>query len=223
MSGLEVVRIEDGLWWWGCAHPAWRPGASWDQVVGSTYLEAPDATVVIDPLVPAGADGAERFHSAFDRDVARRGVPVVVAITCAWHARSAFALAARHGGTLWLPPGVPDAPPHEALADGREPAAGLVARALGTPPGHEEFAFVVAARDAVVVGDVIRTPGGRPEWAPPEDSDDTPALAAWFADRRRRVGAVLPDAPAVLIAGHGLPATAGVAAALAAMCAPAAG
>ncbi len=52
---------------------------------------------------------------------------------------------------------------------------------------------------------------------------DTPELAAWYAGRGPRVRAVLPRTTAVLIAGHGSPATAGVAEALAAMCAPAAG
>lgn len=223
MTGLEVVRIEDGLWWWGSPHPAWRPGASWDAVVGSAYVEAPDATVVIDPLVPSDPHDAARFHRAFDRDVARRGLPVVVAVTCAWHARSAGELTQRHRATLWLPPGVAGATPHRVLADGAAPAEGLEARSLGTPPGHEEFAFVVPRRGAAVVGDIIRTPGGRPEWAPPEDYDDTPELAAWYAGRGPRVRAVLPRTTAVLIAGHGSPATAGVAEALAAMCAPAAG
>jgi glyoxylase-like metal-dependent hydrolase (beta-lactamase superfamily II) len=85
---------EPGLWRWTAPHPDWKEGADWEREVGCVYYEAPDATVLIDPLVPPER---ERFFEALDRDVARRGLPVAILLTCAWHARSSDELDERYG------------------------------------------------------------------------------------------------------------------------------
>jgi hypothetical protein len=72
--------------------------------------------VLIDPLVPDGEE-RERFHRALDRDVERRGLPVVVLLTCEWHRRSADEVAARYGASIGrLPEGVV-AVPFELVAE----------------------------------------------------------------------------------------------------------
>jgi hypothetical protein len=53
---VDVTRLADGLWRWTALHPDWTPEEGgldgWEQEVSSLYLEAPDAVVLIDPLVP---------------------------------------------------------------------------------------------------------------------------------------------------------------------------
>ena len=49
---VDVLQIDDGLWRWTALHPDWKVGDDWEQEVGCVYYEAPDATVLLDPLVP---------------------------------------------------------------------------------------------------------------------------------------------------------------------------
>lgn len=91
---MTVAEIVPGLWRWSAPHPAWKEGADWEQEVGCVYYEAPDATVLIDPLVPAER---ERFFEALDRDMERRALPLVILLTCPWHERSAAELTKRYG------------------------------------------------------------------------------------------------------------------------------
>jgi len=102
---VEAGRLAEGLWRWTAPHPDWEKWPNHEQEareVGCVYYEAPDATVLVDPLVPAGEQDA--FFRHLDADVERRGLPVVVLLTAAWHRRSADELAARYdariGGTM---------------------------------------------------------------------------------------------------------------------------
>jgi hypothetical protein len=96
---MEVAELAPGLWRWTAVHPDWKDGYDWSPIVACFYLEADDATLVVDPLVPA--DEAGRFWSALDRDVKRRGLPVAVLLTEAAHARSSGEVAARYGAVVW--------------------------------------------------------------------------------------------------------------------------
>jgi len=85
-------------------HPRWEYWPDHEREpreVGCVYYEADDATVLIDPLVPAGEE--DGFFRHLDADVERRGLPVVILPTAEWHRRSADELAARYdariGGT----------------------------------------------------------------------------------------------------------------------------
>ena len=80
---MQVTRFAEGLWRWSTHYGEWRAE------VGCVYYEAPDAIVLIDPLVPEEPDEAKRFWEALDRDVHRAAVPVHVLVTVFWHARSA--------------------------------------------------------------------------------------------------------------------------------------
>jgi glyoxylase-like metal-dependent hydrolase (beta-lactamase superfamily II) len=91
---MDVTRIADGLWRWTATYEEWR------DEVGCVYYEAPDAIVLIDPLVPAEPSESARFWEALDRDVKRAGVPVHVYITVFWHARSAGEVVRRYDGRL---------------------------------------------------------------------------------------------------------------------------
>ena len=91
---MQVVRVADGLWRWTAYHEEWR------DEVGCVYYEAPDAIVLIDPLVPTEQVEAARFREALDRDVSRAGLPVHVYLTVFWHARSAGEIVRRYNGHL---------------------------------------------------------------------------------------------------------------------------
>jgi hypothetical protein len=102
---VEAVRIAEGLWRWTAEHPRWEQWPDHEIVargVGCVYYEADDATVLVDPLVPAGEE--DEFFHRLDADVERRGLPVVILLTADWHRRSADELAARYeariGGSL---------------------------------------------------------------------------------------------------------------------------
>jgi hypothetical protein len=111
---MDVRQLAPGLWRWTAVHPNaanWprdaADGQPWPEEVGCVYYEAPDAVVLIDPLVPAGEE--DEFLSYLDRDVERRGLPVVILVTSGWHRRSSAELAERYGGEInpsTLPEGV---------------------------------------------------------------------------------------------------------------------
>ncbi len=106
---METVRVAEGLWRWTAEHPNWEnwPGHEREaREVGCVYYEAHDATVLIDPLVPAGEEAD--FFRHLDTDVERRGLPVVILLSAEWHRRSADELAERYEARLGgaLPEGV---------------------------------------------------------------------------------------------------------------------
>lgn len=96
----ELRRIRPGLWRWTVAHPAWVAGAKpespsdWPQDVGCVLVDAREATVLIDPLLP---DGDDAFTARLDRHIAERGLPVSILTTIKWHRRSRDELASRYG------------------------------------------------------------------------------------------------------------------------------
>jgi hypothetical protein len=110
---VEAVRLAEGLWRWTAEHPNWKnwPGHEREaREVGCVYFEAPDATVLIDPLVPAREE--DDFFRHLDADVERRGLPVVILLTATWHRRSAAELAERYGARIGgaLPAGIEEIP-----------------------------------------------------------------------------------------------------------------
>src|SRR5512133_2491275 len=88
---MEVTELAPGLWSWTATHR--------DAQVRCFYLEGDDATVVVDPFVPA--DEADRFWRALDRDVERRARPVAVVLTHGAHVRSAGVVAKRYAAEVW--------------------------------------------------------------------------------------------------------------------------
>jgi glyoxylase-like metal-dependent hydrolase (beta-lactamase superfamily II) len=106
---MRVQEIATGLWRWTGLHPAWTPAdggpEGWEQEVGCVFYEAPDAIVLVDPLVPM--EDRDRFFRALDRDVERLARPVSVLLTVADHRRSSAELAERYDGTIGeVPDGV---------------------------------------------------------------------------------------------------------------------
>lgn len=91
-------EIVAGLWRWTAPHPDWRAGtapgspADWEQLVGSVLYHAPDAVVLIDPILPT--EHREGFLAWLDERVA--GHPVSVLTTIRWHRRDREQIATRY-------------------------------------------------------------------------------------------------------------------------------
>lgn len=164
-----MTRLADDLWRWTVYYEEWR------DTVGCVYYEAPDAIVLIDPLVPNEASEAKRFWEALDRDVGRVALPVHVYVTVFWHVRSAGEIVGRYDGTLHAPSraraanekraGVPVAVfrPGDALPGGVE--------ALATGRSTEVVYWIPEQR-TLVPGDVLLGAEGGglrlcpPSWLP---------------------------------------------------------
>lgn len=106
----DITEITPGLWRWTARHPEWEPGAErespadWPREVGSVAHAAPGALVLVDPLVPEGADG---LWSWLDQRAAQQDSRVEVVTTIDWHGRSRDEVAVRYGaGTGQTPEGV---------------------------------------------------------------------------------------------------------------------
>lgn len=98
-DGAELQEIHPGLYRWTTAHPEWRAGAApgspadWPEGVGCVLLEGPDATVLIDPLLPPDR---EDFLHMLDERVHGRALPVSVLTTIGFHRRDRDELARRY-------------------------------------------------------------------------------------------------------------------------------
>ena len=147
---MDVQELAPGLWRWTGFHEEWK------EVVGCLYLEAPDAVVLLDPLVPP--EDAERFWQALDRDVARAGKPVHVLVTVFWHTRDTRAVAERYHARVWAPARGRRAIERragrvtDAYTPGDELPGGTVALATARAA---EVVFWLPGHRAVVAGDVI--------------------------------------------------------------------
>jgi glyoxylase-like metal-dependent hydrolase (beta-lactamase superfamily II) len=149
---MKMTELAPGLRRWVADHPDWTPEEGgpegWNRDVGCIAYEAPEALVLIDPLVPA--DDAARFHELLDRDVKRHGRPVAILLTVFWHERSAKALMERYGASLWAHPFSVERRALPVTAD--SPPASVVAREVVR---RGEAAFWLPEHRALVVGDVL--------------------------------------------------------------------
>jgi hypothetical protein len=140
---VHADELAPGIWRWTAEHPEWKASEGWEPEVACFYVEADDATLLVDPLVPQGADG-EQFWQSLDADVERRGRPVAVLLTGAWHRRSADAVAARYGATI-----------HVAGED--ELPNGVESRPAGSAG---DTALWLPSHRALAVGDALISVGG---------------------------------------------------------------
>jgi hypothetical protein len=99
------------------------------------YYEADDATVLVDPLVPAREK--DDFFRYLDADVERRRLPVVILLTADWHRRSADELAARYGARIG---GAPPVGVEELAIEGAD---------------ERQVAYFIRPHAALVVGEIF--------------------------------------------------------------------
>jgi hypothetical protein len=96
---MQLQELRPGLFRWTPRHPDWQEDAApdspadWPPDVGSVAYLAPDALVLVDPLVPAGAD---ELQEALDELVRRHGERVAILTTIGFHRRSRDQLARRY-------------------------------------------------------------------------------------------------------------------------------
>ena len=160
-----MQRIAENLWRWTAPHPAWRPGDEWPQDVGCVYYRTPAATVLIDPLVPAGEE--EAFWRELDRDLAEAGTPLLVVLTAPWHARSSAEVAARYG----------------AEVVGAAAAEGIAV--LPVPPIEEgQVALFIPEHGALVTAEILADFGQGLAVYPSPALDDAAALAQFLQELR---------------------------------------
>jgi hypothetical protein len=144
---VDVQRLADGLWRWTAPHPN---AANWPGFgppvppeVGCVYYEAPNAVVLIDPLLPAGEE--EEFLAYLDRDVARLALPVSILLTAPWHERSASILRERYRASDRIPDNIEAYPvegaPEEQLAYLIRPHRALVVAEIFVGDGHGGLAL----------------------------------------------------------------------------------
>lgn len=101
---MELQQIRAGLWRWTAVHPDAEadpePGspAGWPPEVGCVAYAAPDALVLIDPLVPR--DGWPAL------DALAAGKQVATLMTLRLHGRSSEAVIDRYGASTDVPAGV---------------------------------------------------------------------------------------------------------------------
>jgi glyoxylase-like metal-dependent hydrolase (beta-lactamase superfamily II) len=142
-----MEQLRPGLWTWTARHPDWTPEQSgpegWGPDVRSYALDAGDSFVLFDPLIEPA-----RIERLAD------GKPVVILLTCYWHARSSREVA---GGL--------DAVVHAPATDA--PDTGLTPLTYGVgdelpgdveaQPGAypEELTLWVPAHRALVIGDAL--------------------------------------------------------------------
>ncbi len=154
---MQVVRFAEGLWRWTAYYEEWR------DEVGCVYYEAPDAVVLIDPLVPSEQSESARFWEALDRDVRHADVPVHVLITVFWHARSASEIVHRYDGRLHAArrARAPIQRRTDAVTDVYRPGEPLPGGVEALPSGRAtEVVFWIPEHRSLVPGDVILGDGG---------------------------------------------------------------
>jgi hypothetical protein len=99
MAARAIQELRPGLHRWTAIHPEAEPSPTpgapddWGPEVASIAYEAPDALLLVDPLVPE--DRAD-LREELDALVARHGHPVVIVTTLQFHRRSRDELADRY-------------------------------------------------------------------------------------------------------------------------------
>lgn len=206
MSALDEVA--PGVWRWAARHPEWHPSTEFGREVASFALRAGDGTVVVDPLLGEGDE------ALLDDVVAG---PVAVLVTIPYHVRSAAAVAARHGATVFghaaCARRLPEGAPFRAVEPGDELPFGVEAFAIGAPRRQELPFLIPADAPALAFGDaVVGVEGGLRVWL---QRPVTEKRVAWY--RHRLVPTLEPllyeGAERVLVT-HGPPVLAGGTAAL---------
>ena len=195
-----MQRLAENLWRWTAPHPEWREGDVWPREVGCVYYRTPTATILIDPLVPAGEE--EEFWRELDRDLAQAGTPLLVVLTAPWHARSSAQIAERY----------------RADVVGAAAVEGITA--LLVPPIEEgQVALFIEEHGALVTAEILADFGSGLAVHPSPALRDPAALAQCLEELR-----TLPVK--VILPAHGSPVLEGaheaIAAAIAAPHAPSA-
>ena len=172
-----MEELAAGLWRWTARHAEWHPG-EWGAEVASFAVDAGDATLLVDPLLP---DDEAEVLEHLDALVAG-GRRAAIIVTIPYHTRSAEPLSERY-----------DAPIHGHRAVAKrlrdtsrlqppdELQGGARAYAIGKPRRFETPVHLPSHR-ALVFGDaIVTTPEGDLRIWHTDRVDD--ARERWYRDR----------------------------------------
>jgi glyoxylase-like metal-dependent hydrolase (beta-lactamase superfamily II) len=139
-----VHELRTGVWHWQAAHPDWKPGEDWDEMVSSYAIDDGARLLLFDPL-------------AVPNEIAERAVgrETAIVLTCTWHARDAEKLVERLGAALYAPPrdeGDPDPLDAIVFRGGDRLPVGIVA--FGGMEPNDLVLWVEGSR-ALVAGDTL--------------------------------------------------------------------
>ena len=168
-----MQELAPGLWRWTARHAEWHPG-EWGAEVASFAVDAGDAVLLVDPLLPD--DGT----AVLERLDALSATAIV--ITVPYHARSAEPLAERYDVPIHGHPAVgkrlSDTSRLQPLDD---LPGGARAYPIGKPRRHETPVHLPSHR-ALAFGDaIVTTPEGDLRLWHTDRVDD--ARARWYRDR----------------------------------------
>jgi len=176
-----VEELAGGLWRWTARHPDWHPGR-WGAEVACFAVDAGDALVLVDPLLPAYDEG---LLGRLD-ELARRSELVAILVTIPYHTRSAEPLSERYDALIYGHPRVVDRLDRRTRFRAIEPGAELPGRArayaIGKPRRYEMPIHLPSHR-ALAWGDALVTTleGELRLWHWRDRVDE--ARARWYRER----------------------------------------
>lgn len=181
MPAERVTELSDRLTFWLSPHPLWGQNPEWPEEVGCVMYAAPDATVLIDPLIRSDLD--HRAWDWLDRAVGAAGSAVAVLLTAAWHRRSAQEVVQRYDGSLWV-----DSCARERFADLPQLARLPTEIEIFAPRGVDDgqVAFYVRSERTLVVGDFLLGTDAGLEVCPSPATSDMSEFAGSLSRRGAR-------------------------------------
>jgi len=156
-----MEELTDGLWRWTARHPEWHPG-EFGSEVASFAVQAGEATLLIDPLLPPEPDGVlEAIEGTL-------GDRLAILITVPYHVRSAEELWRRYRGkaetTIHGHPAaakrLEDRSAFREIEPGVPLPGGVTAHRIGRPRRHET-PLHLPSHGALAFGDAVAETGGR--------------------------------------------------------------
>jgi glyoxylase-like metal-dependent hydrolase (beta-lactamase superfamily II) len=153
--GHEIRDVAPGLWIWRLAHPDWKPGLGWTEMVTSTCVESRGEVAVLDPLAPP--DDAREIWERLDAQP-----PTFVAVLKPDHIRDVDLFVRRYGARAFGPElfwrsDIPETE-LEPIWPGNELPGGLVALYDGR--GRNETPLWLPEQRAIVFSDALTAPEG---------------------------------------------------------------
>jgi hypothetical protein len=156
-----MQKLTDGLWRWTARHPEWHPGA-FGAEVASFAVDAGDATVLVDPLLPP--DPAPVLQ-VVDASLGKR---LAIVVTIPYHVRSAEELWKRYRkhaettihGHRACAKRLSDGSGFREIEPDTELPGGVTAHAIGRPRRYET-PLHLPSHSALAFGDAVVEWNGR--------------------------------------------------------------
>jgi glyoxylase-like metal-dependent hydrolase (beta-lactamase superfamily II) len=187
-------ELQEGIWHWEAAHPDWKPGEDWDEIVSSYAIDDGERLLLFDPLAPP---------TEIDELAAGRETAIV--LTCPWHARDAQTLAERLGAQLYVPP--PDEGDPNPLEAHVFRAGDRLPVGVQALPGMEpnDLVLWVESHRALVAGDTLQDRGNGLQFLG-DLVNNVPAGGASAAQILERMRPLLALPVEIVLLTHGAPA-----------------